>query len=254
MIKNKIETLLWKCGLIDDEYILDRNINAMIERDEEWCRKFWQNRSVHGDMSDKEFFIYFERINKELNISANDNILSIGCGDGLLDKTIVDNTGATIYGFDFSEEKVRAAQKNNPQGLYWQQSFLENIDKEIDNVNKIYSFGVMQYCAPEDLEKFFLLQIEFVLKQKNKNVVIYHDDVPDKDLAYVYYKSFKRDIVEKYKNKMRLIFNEGSYWHDKDNVKSVVDKVCRLYNLNYSIQINEIPNHYRSNIILSIEK
>ena len=254
MIKNKIETLLWKCGLISDEYIFVRNINAMKERDVDWCKKFWSTRPVHGDTSDKAFKLYFDIINKELNIHSNDNLLSIGCGDGKLDKIIVDSTAATIYGFDFSKEKVYASQKNNPQSLYWQQSFLEKIDTDINNINKIYSFSVMQYCAPEDLEKFFKVQIEFLKKQKAKKVVIFHGDVPDKDLAYVYYRMFRRDVVEKYKNNLRLIFNDGSYWHDKENVKCVVDKICSLYNLNYSMQINEIPNHYRSNIILNIEK
>ena len=151
-------------------------------------------------------------------------------------------------------QKYILHKKNNPQGIYWQQSFIEKIDKDINNVNKIYSFSVMQYCAPENLKSFFEMQLEFALRQKSKRIIIFHGDVPDKNLAVFYYKNFKHSVVEKYKNNLRLIFNDGSYWHDMDNVKYIVSEICNKFSFKYNLYISPIENHYRSNIVLNILK
>lgn len=253
-LKRKIETVLWKIGLISDDYIFLRNIRFLDEKEETWCKQYWDTRAVHNDMSSKMFLAYYKDINNNLNFKENDKILSIGCGDGILDKVIYKQSNATIYGFDFSLKKIEEAKKNNTMGIYWVQSFIEDINVNKYDINKIYSFSVMQYCKPENLEIFFQRQLEFAVKQKHNEIIIFHGDIPDKDLSYNYYYMFKREVVEKYKDNLNLIFNENSYWHDMNFAKKIIESICDRLKLKCMIYITPSSCLYRSNIKIIIKK
>lgn len=254
-LKRKVETFLWRMGLIDDEYIFLRNISMLEEKDDNWCKRFWATRNVHGDMSKTAFIEYAKRINLNMNFTANDSILSMGCGDGILDKMLVDKFSIEkIYGFDFSKQKIRQAKNNNPIGVYWVQSFMDDIKFNKYDINKMYSFSVMQYCPSESIYDFFKNQIEFAVKQNNNEVIIYHGDVPDKNLAHNWYHMYRKDIVEKYKDKLRLIFNDNSYWHDMELTKKIIECICKEKRVNYFINITNKEDWYRSDIKIVIRK
>lgn len=58
-----------------------------------------------------EVFVKFTYNACDLN--ENDNVLTIGCGDGFFDGEISKRV-KTLYGIDFSNQKLDVAKKRNP--------------------------------------------------------------------------------------------------------------------------------------------
>lgn len=127
-------------------------------------KAYWddEQHKVHGDMTNPEH--YFSCIDEVLTFKETDSVVDIGCGDGRIDSYIHVNN---LYGIDFSSSKLSEAQKRNPDYVYHEQSFLEKIDL-VDDIlyNKCFSYGVAQYCAPEDMEILLKNSIDCVLKNK----------------------------------------------------------------------------------------
>lgn len=79
-------------------------------------------------------------------------------------------------------------------------------------------------------------------------MIIYHLDVPDKDRAYSYYESFPRSVVDKYKKQLRVIFQDGSYWQDMEDIRAI----CRR--LDCKVDIFPAKCKYRSDIIIRVSR
>ena len=96
---------------------------------------------------------------------------------------------------------------------------------------KIYPYSVAQYCKPEDLEKFIYNQL--CLCNENREYVIAHLDIPDKDRAIYYYQKQNPDITkEMLVGKVKTLFGDGSYWHDMNDFRKIADK----YGLNCEVK------------------
>ncbi|WP_061320772.1 class I SAM-dependent methyltransferase [Clostridium botulinum] len=206
------------------------------------CNEEWEKESkkVHGQMSFDSFKKYSEYINSLLNLNKYEDLLDIGCGEGSIDY-FLKNKCKVLSGFDFSKNKLNKAIDKNAECKYWNQSFLD--EYKYKNFNKAFSFGVIQYCKPKDLEKFILNSVEAV---KNTGVV-FHMDMPDKDKMHNYYwDSYKieKKEIESIKDQIKLIFNDGSYWHDINDIS----KICSKNNIN--IKIVDSLSNYRTHIIL----
>ena len=150
---HKIESALFRLGLISDDYIMRRNLIESMDMEYNKVREHWndENATVHGDTSPDVMKGYANHIAERLNLTRDDVLLSVGCGDGHVDSYLKDRVGK-IDGCDFADTKVKAAQRRNPECNYWVQSFLDKYQcPPLGDVNKIYSFGVVQYCQPEDL-------------------------------------------------------------------------------------------------------
>lgn len=188
-------------------------------------KEVWEDEAklVHGNMEDAER--YYSCINAVLEFKETDNVIDIGCGDGTIDSYIHVNR---LYGIDISENKLNAARRKNPNYIYSKQNFLDEIDfDEINLYNKCFSYSVVQYCRPEDIDKLLKNSIDFILKTKKteggvSHKIVAHLDVPDIEKAYLYYQlwyGISKDIFLKYKDRIRTIFSDGSYWHDMRAIK-----------------------------------
>lgn len=150
-----------------------------------------------------------------------------------------------VFGFDFIQSKIDTLNSNHPQINAWTQSFLEEYKiPENVNINKIYSYTVMQYCNPKDIEIFIKNQLEVV-----KSGTIANLDITDKDKAWVLYKKDIRNLTKEdfdaVKDNLCFAFEDGSYWHD-------IDDIIRIYK-SYGIKsIKVIPgvSDYRSSVIV----
>ncbi|MBP3819488.1 MAG: methyltransferase domain-containing protein [Butyrivibrio sp.] len=122
----KIESGMFRLGLLSDDYIMRRNLIDSVDMKYEKVKEYWndENQTVHGDTSAKVMEGYAYHIAQGLALGKEDVLLSVGCGDGHVDSYLQDKVAA-LYGFDFAETKVKAAKKRNPRGNYWTQSFLD---------------------------------------------------------------------------------------------------------------------------------
>ena len=244
-LHTKMYTLLYKMKLCSPEdyfkkiYLVSNGISY------DKCNKIWENPNikVHTNTSDGTIQQMADHIKKVMDLQPSDIVLDIGAGDGLIDEKLAKYV-KTYYGFDFSKQKIEEAKKRNPNCKYWQQSFLEPINIT-DKVNKIFSFCVMQYCNPKDVESFLKKQKDVISVQEGRGIIV-HFDVPDKNRAYNLYRNFDRDIVDKYKNQLETIFSDGSYWHDMEKVQ----KICKQYACD--VEIKPSACSYRSDIIIHV--
>lgn len=217
----------------------------------EACRDLWENENtlVHHDTSQKMVEATASFICKACDLNENDNVLTIGCGDGLFDGEISKRV-KTLYGIDFSNQKLDVAKKRNPQVIYAQHNFLERFSNNFYSagINKIYSYSVMQYCKPKDLALFIENQLD--LCANKGQYLIAHLDVPDINKAIYYYSRHNPEITEKMlEGKIKTLFGDGSYWHDMAQVKQICSDLgveCEIRDAHYWA--------YRSDIIIRIKR
>lgn len=238
--------LLHRLGIITPEAYFVRRVVKENGINYAACQKVWENAEVkvHGDISDSAITAMAARVNERIELCENDVVLDVGVGDGRIDEKLKKYV-KHYHGFDFSAQKLQEAKRRNPECNYWQQSFLEQIPS-IDDITKVFSFGVMQYCKPDDVSLFLKHQVD--LCPLGGDMIIYHLDVPDKDRAYSYYESFPRAVVDKYKKQLRVIFQDGSYWHDMEEVRAI----CGT--LNCEVEIFPAKCKYRSDIVIRVSR
>lgn len=114
MIKRKIESLLYKMGLLSSTYIFERNLKLAEDLDYDKVQDIWKSKEtkVHGSLDDNFLEDIARHVMKELKVNKNDRILSIGCGDGRIDWYILREV-SKLYGFDFSDTKIEEATQRN---------------------------------------------------------------------------------------------------------------------------------------------
>lgn len=218
------------------------------------CQTIWEDPEVkvHSDLSEDAMMSIASYITMVLKINKADNILDIGCGDGRLDFYLKKQANE-LHGIDFSKSKLEEAKKRNTEVSYYEKSFLDNI--ELGGINKVYSYSVMQYCKPEDIRTFFEKQFNLVGGVKSQDKMIVHLDVPDLSKALLYYKRKEPDISDDYikenQNKLRTIFDDGSYWHNMNEVRNILSEWKDEIE---SVQINPARYwDYRSDIIIKLK-
>lgn len=222
-------------------------------------RSYWNDKrhKVHGDMTNPEY--YFSCINEVLAFKEADNVVDIGCGDGIIDSYIHVNN---LYGIDFSSSKLSEAKKRNPNYAYHEQSFLDRI-VPADNIiyNKCFSYGVAQYCAPEDMDILLKNSIDCILGEQEKKYpgghrkIVAHLEIPDLGKAYEFYHrryGIKEEFFLTYKNKVRTIFSDGSYWHDMKAIKEKALRYIEEKNAGETaiVYVSDCHCWYRSNLVI----
>lgn len=91
---------------------------------------------------------------KQADIKPEDKVLDIGCGNGKLAEYIADQTGATVYGFDYSKHAIRSARKRvkGKKRLVFETGLIGDKDYPDNFFDVIISVDTM-YFAP-DLNRF----------------------------------------------------------------------------------------------------
>lgn len=215
----------------------------------EEIREIWEKEetTVHKDTSEKLVNEISLHIKERCKLCSEDNVLTIGCGDGLFDSKILSFVNK-VYGMDFSKQKLSVARERNMEVEYFCQSFLDSYNSEIlnSNINKIYSYEVMQYCKPDDIEMF--LNNQFKLLTEDKEYIIAHLDVPDIDKSDLYYYRKEPENAEhilKEGVENNTLFGDGTCWHNMNKIKSFIEKIGG--------QCDICPAHYwdyRSDIVI----
>jgi 2-polyprenyl-3-methyl-5-hydroxy-6-metoxy-1,4-benzoquinol methylase len=96
-------------------------------------------------------------------IKEGDTVLDIGCGNGKLAEYISDTTGATVYGFDYSDNAILAAKdrtRNKPK-LHFEMGLIGEIQFPTNKFDVIISVDTMYFAKDMSL---FVSQIMEWLK------------------------------------------------------------------------------------------
>ena len=256
----KAESLLWHCckkmyEILGERRFCKAELNANELDDYDRKKEWWEDEKhkVHGDLSDPVY--YYNCIDEVMRFESEDNVVDVGCGDGLIDSYLPD--GVNLFGIDFSNSKIEDAKSRNPEFVYRAQSFLDRIEPTF-GCNKCFSYGVLQYCKPEDVDVFIKNSIDSVMSTVNcKEKIIGHIEVPDKAKAYDYYYrlyGIAESTFEKYKEKIQFIFQDGSYWHDMYLLKeSALNYLRRIGVEGEEVQILNSRCFYRSSLFIKFK-
>lgn len=263
-IKIGIENRIWHCIQkvyeISGNYMFKREIKMLREVPYINVKNIWEdpNVKVHGTL---ELEDYSKNIGDCLKLTDNDTLLDIGAGDGTVDSYLKKRV-KQVLGFDFSERKIQEAKQKSPENIYWTQSFLDSYSIPGDiEVNKAFSSGVLQYCKPEDTGRYLENSIEVMKKAGIKEGMIVHFDIPDVNKAYLYYKEIygvSETVFGRNLENIRLIFPDGSYWHDMSRLKkqceTILEKVIgiSISNGEGEVYIKDSKCYYRSDLFIVI--
>lgn len=103
-----------------------------------------------------------KRLDEFLEIKKNDNIIELGCGDGILANHFI-NLDCNYYGIDIDFERIKKAQKENPKAKFFSSGILKFDLKTLPTNSKIFCHGVLHHLNDDECNKV----IEKVLKLKN---------------------------------------------------------------------------------------
>ncbi|WP_042705933.1 class I SAM-dependent methyltransferase [Methanomicrobium mobile] len=225
------------------------------------AKNHWELESstVHTRTDESTFKNMSIIISDAIDIQPSDDILDIGCGEGSIDYYLKQNCH-TLSGFDFSESKIDAARKKNPECRYEIHSFLDKYPKY--KANKLFSYGVAQYCNPADLKTFIQQQVECIFDNKTQikreddmqDYLIAILDIPDKSKAFEYYKyhyklsSLTLENCDSLLDKFNAIYTDGSYWQDLKMMEHIV------LSFGLSSEIIDSNCSYRSHLIIRFQR
>ena len=158
-------------------------------------------------------------IHKALNISNDDFILDMCCGNGII-TTEISKACRAVTGIDFSEPLINIAGKyNKPENVtYFCMSVLDQNIKSLASkpFTKIYMYEALQHFEEDDLQKL----LELILEISSSNPVIFIGSIPDEDKLWEFYDTDERreDYRRRKSQNQEAI---GTWW----NRKYIVD-VC----------------------------
>lgn len=120
---------------------------------------WWWNKRVNGHFNLKDLIYnddyreqFWNRTDEFLANYSKYSVADIGCGYGRFSKHFTNYTG-----YDFSEEMIKLANKQNPNKNFYRRSCLEDLNEKVDivfEVNCLHSFGVTREQFIEFYKKF----------------------------------------------------------------------------------------------------
>ena len=193
--------------------------------------------------------IIVERITEELNVSSNDNILDLCCGNGILTFRIAKNVKFVI-GMDYSNTLLKNANKCKAMEniIYVNQNVIEIDEQKIliqkYNINKVIVSDALAYFSRRE----FMNILEALNQSLLSKHLIFLGNVLIKNRRWKFYNTVFRkfDYLINYK----LLGNSkgiGKWWHIKE-----LEFIAKHFN--YKIKfIEQNPKlstaHYRMDVV-----
>jgi hypothetical protein len=189
------------------------------------------------------FYEIVESISNALNIDRNDQVIDLGCANGLITKSIANNS-EHVFAFDLSDDLIQVAKKfHKKENITYKVKNVLDVNFGKLNVKKIYMYEVLQH-----FEYRMLRELLMKLTTEMDSFVLFIGSVPDKDKILNFYDTDKRksflfnEVLENKKDHL------GNWWH-KDHLLFL----GRELGLNTSIvsQNKDLHTaHYRFDVVL----
>lgn len=192
----------------------------------------------------------------QLELSPEDTLLEMCCGNGLITKELCKSV-KSIYAFDFTERLIKAAIKHKPPRK------CKNVRYSVGDVkgsfsrqfparmNKFLMNDSLGYFSSDDL-RHILSEIETISQRQKRQYSIfpkpqpysiYITGIPCDELKYNFYDTPARKRAYL---KCKDTFNKGmgKWWPEKE-----IESIANEFNLNTEVS-RQIGNDYRVNILL----
>jgi len=205
-------------------------------------------KTVNGEtIDDFQVEIIINSIVNYLEINSNDNVLDLGCGNGMITKEISAHC-RNIVGVDFSHPLIEIASIAHfaANSSYINKSILDIRETDFNHkFTKVFMYEALQHFTANQFDKI----LKLIRNVSTPNVKVLLGSIPDKSKLWQYYDTYERK-VDFFKRK---IFNDeaiGVWWK-----KRKIVKICRANNFNIRFfNQNEglYTSHYRFDVVLSL--
>ena len=195
-------------------------------------------------ISESEFKIIVNSIIKVLNITNKDEILDLGCANGLITNQIAKYANF-VTGFDINQDLLTVANEHHKKdNIDYILSNVMDIDFTQYNAKKFYMLAVAQYLEYKMLRK--LLQ---KISNQKESFILFITEIPDQEKLLSFYDTKERrnflftEIIENKKSHI------GNWWY-----KEHIIQMCESLGLSIEIQDKKTDldtSHYWFDVLIS---
>lgn len=197
-------------------------------------------------VTDVIFTMMIEDIVKSLNLTRNDILLELCCGNGLLTFPL-SNFSKLVYAFDFTKQMIDNAKKFKQK---------ENIIYEVgdakSNFFKLFRLEEIpnKFLINDSLAYFNLDELREIVAtivKKSKNFSFYITGIPCEELKWSFYDTEERKNLYLSNAKNGDLSNNGigRWWSYTE-----LEEIAREFNLKCTIQMPSKVYNYRMNVLL----
>jgi predicted TPR repeat methyltransferase len=193
-------------------------------------------------INEKQFEIIIKSILQNLQVTNDDNIIDLGCANGLISCNIA-KYSKEVFGFDLSKDLIRTANKYNKSNtIYQQKNILEVNFKELLS-SKIYMYEVLQHLEYNQL-RLLLQRISNI----HDSFTFFIGSIPDMKKVLDFYNTKERkkyyfnEVLENDK------FHIGNWWY-KEQIQFLCEDLgfkCKIIEQDKSLH----TAHYRFDCLI----
>jgi 2-polyprenyl-3-methyl-5-hydroxy-6-metoxy-1,4-benzoquinol methylase len=227
-------------------------MNRLHELKEYFNKTISSEFEIRGDISKLGELIYLNhymsRFVLTTDLSASNNILEIGCGDGKISSKLARILPkSTFTCIDLSEKLIKEAKTKNPEkNINYLSATIEDLDPN-KKFDLIFSFSVLQYISPLEIKDFNKKCNDLLTNQGS----VIHMSVPKLEMRDRYhfkslksYLKFQFKELRQYKTTCSIKpYGVKGFWHSEKSAK------CELFPLSLILYSD---NWYRFDLIHSM--
>jgi SAM-dependent methyltransferase len=151
---------------------------------------FYKHHLESFNRSREGIWQIYNEIPKYLESSCT--LLDLGCGNGRLGKYLKSMYQNLKYiGLDSSGELLNLARKNVPDGEFYQEDIIQNIDIERFQPDLVTLFGVTHHVPSREFRKMYFLEIKNQLKENTILIISFWKFDSKKGVTPPYLSSYK---------------------------------------------------------------
>jgi len=194
-------------------------------------------------ITEREFKLIIISIIEALNIGDKNEVLDLGCGNGLITNEIAEYA-KDIIGFDLNEDMLTVANKHHKKdNIEYVLSNIMDIDFTQYNAEKFYMYEVLQ-----NLEYNMLRKLLQKISNQKESFTLFLASIPDQERILSFYHTQER---KKYLFKELLEKNQshfGNWWY-----KEHIMQICEDLDLSLKIKDQDPAlhtSHYRFDVLI----
>lgn len=220
-----------------------RNVEAQQESD-----LFFQvGKTINKiPVTDDIFTTMIEDIVKSLNLTKNDILLELCCGNGLLTYPL-SNFSKFVYAFDFTKQMIDNAKKFKQKG-----NIIYEVGDAKSNFFKLFRLEEIpnKFLINDSLAYFNLDELKAIVAtivSNSKNFALYITGIPCEELKWNFYDTEERKnlYLSNVENGDLSNNGMGRWWSFTE-----LEAIAREFNLKCTIEMPSKVYNYRMNILL----